>query len=395
MNNTRYPKFLILLIFTSPLLNGCYEEGVLSGNQDGTDKYSNIELKTQLTATTSIDGLYVGDSVASIAVKGSLTTSPGDFFLFRADSVGQTAISSVDNSQDVIDMSNDGSTLVQSTPTSGAIIIIDPVTATAQQIGTSFTFSMTPDGAQITDDGSTVAFISSADLTGGNPGTVNQIFTLPTDGSDIPTQVTSFTGSLIPNDSILALSGDGNTVFFSSSADVIEDGSNADGSNEVFSINADSTNLKRITNNIDTSNSIIEMESDETGSTIAVVIRTSANTGQLHSVSTSAGLSTSISNIESSGWDDITDQFDISSDGSTIYYVTYDSAVAGGDHHFYIVDSNGSNSTSLIALNYMLKAPHSSANGAEVTFISEGNFRKDIVDGSPRQVYTLTAPATP
>ncbi|UCG88159.1 MAG: PD40 domain-containing protein, partial [Gemmatimonadota bacterium] len=93
----------------------------------------------------------------------------------------------------------------------------------------------------ISADGSVVAFASSADLTGGNPGGASQIFVMNVDGTGL-TQLTSSATYGSNNPSINA---DGSVVAFESQANLT--GENPDRSPEIFVVNSDGTGLLQLT----------------------------------------------------------------------------------------------------------------------------------------------------
>ncbi|MEW5807531.1 MAG: hypothetical protein AB1756_09335 [Acidobacteriota bacterium] len=97
-------------------------------------------------------------------------------------------------------------------------------------------------GARISDDGSRVVFSSDADLTGGNPDGSEEIFVINADGTDLRQLTSAATG----DSSAPSISGNGLKVVFHSSSDLT--GGNADGSDELFIINWDGTGLKQLTN---------------------------------------------------------------------------------------------------------------------------------------------------
>ena len=80
----------------------------------------------------------------------------------------------------------------------------------------------------ISDDGNRIAFNHTGDLTGGNPDHNNEVFAI-TVGDALPRQITSSTAGEADSANI---SGDGNTIVFESTANYT--GGNADGGDEIF-----------------------------------------------------------------------------------------------------------------------------------------------------------------
>ena len=347
MNNTRYLKLLFLYLATFFIFS-CAEEGVIGGTGLGGgstgNSYTNLVLKSHFSekialvdgsgdANFRVVGLSVSDTTPPvIIVKGNADTTAtfdDNVFIYRADNVGQTALNK-SLSPDDIAISTDGTKLVH-THDAGKLEIIVPATKTVQQIGSSLTFTTTWPGSQITDNGSLVAFISDADLTGNNPGNRRQIFTLTTDGLDTIKQVTNFTSLASIGAAHFALSGDGSIIFFDNRDDLMADGSNADGNYEIFSINTDGTNLKQVTDTT-ADGTINEIKSDINGSRV-VFHRYDLNltpSNALYTVETSTGTTALVSNFESTttGIAETWEQFDISSDGSTIFYSTGEQATS-------------------------------------------------------------------
>ena len=320
---------------------------------------------------------------------GTSAVFENNVFIYLADNVGQTALNPATTS-DEITISTDGTKLLQSDD-AGKLEIIDPATKTIQQIGSSLTFTTGWNGAQITDDGSLAVFISNADLANNNSAAVAQIYTLTTDGSNVIKQVTSFTSYIALDDNPFALSEDGSIIFFNNYNDLMADGSNADGNDEIFSINSDGTNLKQITDTtID--GTIDEIKSDASGSTVAYYRSAIDSVGDaLHTVDTTTGISTFISYLYSTttGTAETWEQVDISSDGSTIFYMTGEKDTSMD--HIYSATGDGSNITLLLSNDTnRIKAPHSSADGSSVTFYSKGDYGKTTDEESLYQVYTLT-----
>ena len=98
----------------------------------------------------------------------------------------------------------------------------------------------------ITDNGSDVVFVSTEDITGGNPNNNSNIFMAATNGSSV-TQVTNNTLGFLADPQIGDNPGaNGAVIVFYSESDLT--GNNAAGNREIFSINSDGTNLTQLTN---------------------------------------------------------------------------------------------------------------------------------------------------
>lgn len=114
---------------------------------------------------------------------------------------------------------------------------------TFEPLGTPTTFM----NFDITDTGSHVVFVTTDDITGGNPTNRSNIFMAPTDGGAV-TQVTNNTLGFLADPQIGAnFGGNGLVIVFYSESDLF--GNNAAGNREIFSINSDGSNLTQLTAN--------------------------------------------------------------------------------------------------------------------------------------------------
>lgn len=93
----------------------------------------------------------------------------------------------------------------------------------------------------IDHDGAEVVFVSTQDLVGTNPGNAYNIFRATVDGSTI-TQVTNSTTGFVRQ---VKISGDGSVIVFTTDSDLT--GGNPLNDLQVFSMNADGTNIAQVT----------------------------------------------------------------------------------------------------------------------------------------------------
>jgi hypothetical protein len=309
--------------------------------------------------------------------------------LYRVDASGQTEL---DNNGGIVRIANDNTTLVHAV-SSTDISIIDIATAVQQQIASSHVLFL--EDITITDDGSLVAFINPTDLTGGNPGNFYQIFTLSTDGNDTITQVTNFSENhFFATTAQLAISGDGTRIFFHSKDDIMADGSNADGSDEVFTINTDGSGLAQLTS-IDESGRIVEMKTDSTGS--IVVFSSFLPSNRIYAVDTATSTATLLTTLGSSlennsGITNSEDQFDLSADGSTVFYMDSN---GNTENQLRSIAPDGTNDRLLFSMTFgvnfgSMKSPQAAADASYVTFIADGDFGKTVAGENQVQIYTLT-----
>lgn len=96
----------------------------------------------------------------------------------------------------------------------------------------------------ISGDGNRVVFVSSGNPTGDNPDGSTELFAVDADGGGLA-QITD-TG-VTSDIRAPALPADGSRIAFSASSDLLQDGSNSDGSREIFAIDVDGDNLTQIT----------------------------------------------------------------------------------------------------------------------------------------------------
>lgn len=99
-------------------------------------------------------------------------------------------------------------------------------------------------GPKISDDGQRVVFISRSNLTGGNPDLSSEVYAINADGTGMRQLTSSLGRSEQPS-----FAGDGNTIAFISSGDLIP-GSNPLGLDVVFTINWNGTNLRQVSSGL-------------------------------------------------------------------------------------------------------------------------------------------------
>lgn len=98
-------------------------------------------------------------------------------------------------------------------------------------------------GAAIAGDGSVVILVSTGNPSGENPDGGTELFAVDPDGTGV-TQITNTGVSAIRAPSP---SSDGSRIAFTAAGDLLQDGSNSDGSREVFVVDADGDKLVQIT----------------------------------------------------------------------------------------------------------------------------------------------------
>jgi Tol biopolymer transport system component len=175
----------------------------------------------------------------------------------------------------------------------------------------------------VSGDGSTIYFTSSSDLTGGNPVNDTQIFSIAPDGTNLRQVTTGVTAA-----EQVEVADNANKLVWVDTSDPL--GTNADGSQEIFAMNADGTNFMQLT--MSAGNSITPRISDDG----AYVVFTS--TGEFSAGSNADGLlEVYVVNTDGSGITRITDSnddsglrfngtapaVDISGDGQWITFMSY------------------------------------------------------------------------
>ncbi len=409
--------YIALFVFTG-LIAGCNDDPIFSGDDSNgggsgsPTEFGNISLNSKIPTEIPLAGgpgtqdlrvrqrLFMGNSNATLVYTGyGADDSPFIDRIYRVDETTNTALDevSVVTSRTWPVMSGDESTLIYEKV--GELFVIDPATGVSRQIGASSTFSF--EDITTTDDGSLVAFISDADLDGNNPGGFDQIFTLTTDGTDVFTQVSAFTADFFATvERQIEFSGDGNKLFFHSDDDVLGDGSNADGSSEVFSIDADGSNLTQLT---DINSTIpftrVSLHSDSAGENLAFTIE-----GDLYTYNQTADQTTFIESLVDTGnAEAVFRMHTISADGSRIFYSQIIPDGSGYELILYTNVPNGSNEEALFrtgsrtetsvggaSANPIVANLYSSSTGSYVSFLSRFDFGATENGDNSWQVYTYT-----
>lgn len=391
-------RHLILVILLSMALISCnggtgafvYYDGATDNTGNGnipdnqTTDFSNITLKSHIpttipdgaggTLTTVFWSFDMGNDDSSITyiLEGSdvmhrvykpTVNGPVEIYSRPAPAVINT------------NTSGDGNKLISY---NGVRDIIDYDTGDTLAIGTTLGPVFTD---QISYAGDIVAFNSNFDLTGDNPADVNQLFTLSTDGSEMYNQITTFTTNHIIGG--VVVSGDGTKIFFSSTSDITGDGSNSDGSLEIFSINTDGSGLAQLTS----FDSVINTTSaSEDGNVITMEIDNLDSVTGTHvytlNITTSA-----FTEITVFGNQDTID-YDLSSDGSKLAYIRENEI---NSKVIYLVNTDGTSETSALVHAGVIAGVQLNSNGTQITFHSNIDFGKDVAeDDLPIQIYTLT-----
>ena len=365
---------------------GTATTGTGGGGTGGGTQVSGIVRKTQIpltipdgmggTLSAFFDSFDMGNSDDSISYV--LSDSTNTQHVFRPDASGPLELYSRPAPEIIFTTtSGDGNKILSH---NGVRDVIDYANGITLPIGTAL-------GAQkivtISDAGDIVAFSSRDDLTGANPSRVNQLFTLSTDGADTYNQITTFTiDHLIES---VVISGDGSRIFFSSNSDVLMDGSNMDGSHEVFSINTDGSGLAQLSNFNASTVTVTRSSSD--GSILALEIVNFIANGvkQLLAFNTANGTHTEIAATPAGASID----YDMSANGSRAAYLG--AGVISGTKVIYVVDTSNASKSDVLTESGDIRGLQLNTDGNQISFNSNIVFDTPIgADEQSIQVYTMS-----
>lgn len=385
---------LILTILFSVFLISCNDDGAIyntSGTPTGTNPgdgtqttdFSNIFLKSHIPlsipdgAGSTLTAVYqrfdMGKDDTSISYV--IKTSDNVYRIYTPTASGDVEIYSTTDSISTT-TAGDGQKLLS---WNGKRDIVDYATGDTLAIGTALGTELPH---SITDSGDIVVFASRDDLAGANSAGVNQLFTLSTDGSEIYNQVTSFTTDFPIEQPII--SGGGNKIFFSSTADVMEDGSNADGASELFSINKDGTGLIQHSNLNAPGIYATGVSVDGIVASVEILNLNGSNGKSLYTLNTVSSTFFEIA-VRSSSSETI--DHDLSSDGTMITFQDVDGV---GTPNIYVVNSNGTFKRSVFAHTGTIEHLQFNSNATQVTFHSNIDFGKGVTaDDQASQIYTI------
>jgi Tol biopolymer transport system component len=278
-----------------------------------------------------------------------------------------------------------GSLLVLASPTPAsadpACSIVEQVTFTTGAIGNA-TQETVIDG-----DGDRIAFVSSRDLTGGNPDLTREIF-LADLTADTITQITDTDSAAGIGDP--SISDDGTKVVFVTSADLT--GNNTDNGDEVFLFNTATSTFSQLTD--DPTGELVSDQPDISGDGAKVAFRSEADfTGgngnggeEIFLVNTSGPLSYQ---QLTSGAPDGGSVPSINQNGSRVAFQTTANLVPGtgnadGNTEIFVVDPAGPTTIQLTTTTAPAEQDRAeiSENGAFVLFESTGNFGGGNPDGN-------------
>lgn len=235
----------------------------------------------------------------------------------------------------------------------------------------------------ITANGRKIAFISTADPLGANPGHYWQIFTINSDKTALK-QVTQFNANVTH----MNMSSDGGKIVFSSRGDVM--GAGSDYSEEIYLINADGSGLAQLTNTAEDSTS-----PRISGDGRVIIFTSTADLVAGQNPDPSSELF--MMNSDGSGLRQITQTslpfnvswmngIEISDDGSTVVFASTDNMANENPKNRLMVFAYKTDSGRFVRVNprhsenYATIYPSVSSNGGRITTSS----RVDYTGGNPR-----------
>jgi len=230
-------------------------------------------------------------------------------------------------------------------------------------------------------DGSKVAFSSPEDLSGGNPGKLNGLFVISTDGTGLVQLTSAGVGAY------LSLSADGSKVAFESSADLT--GGNPDGSYEIFVINTDGTGLVQLSNDpVGGGNTISFPSLSADGSKVAfesgadLTGGNADNSGEIFVMNTDG---TGLVQLTSAPGRD-SRYPSLSADGTKVAFSSSADLTGGnpaGLNSMFLMNTDGTGLVQLTSVQlWLTSGPSLSADGTKVAFSSSADLTGDNQDNS-------------
>lgn len=411
------------------------------GSSTGPTPFDNVSLfsafSNSFLGMSNITKLMISDNGGVIAIvsthdfTGNNPDGVNQVFIINGASVRQiteftTAAGGIPDPE-MFSLSGDGSllaffstydsTLGTNIDNSSELYTIDTSTSTITQVtndgashnagvNTSAVTGCPVNCISLNTDGSVLVFSSPLDYTTGNAGGVLQIFSITTAGG-ITTQITSATTNHTLDE--IQFSGDSSRITFIGGSDWSEVGTNADGNNEVYTINFSGLSLIQITNTaLSVSQNNLNPRISNDGDTIIFgseydVLASNAATNKIFSYNVTSGLTTEVdtgsSFVVGSA---LNDRWDISGDGTQVSYEASD-CNSGTQRYEMIQTSVDTISTTLdelyvrdiitlvtIACVHDTRYVKSNLNGSNVYFLSNIEFLLTTATQSTVQIYSVS-----
>ena len=271
------------------------------------------------------------------------------------------------------------------------IFLYNAVTSNITQITTGNSDSQASRSPSISADGTRIAFHSFADLTGDNADHNSEIFLFDATTAGL-TQITNTT---VRECFDAAISGDGKRIAFQSDANL--NGGNVDGNNEIFLYDTVTSNFTQITDSAARSNDSPSINDDGT----RIVFDSNADlTGgnadgnrEIFLFDTTTDNLKQLTNSTAGG----SGNTSISGDGTRIAFLST-SNLTGGNPNFslemFLFDTAASSITQLTNSSGEYRSPSISADGTQVAFTSTANLSGTNADQN-KEVFLATCSVPP
>jgi Tol biopolymer transport system component len=254
-----------------------------------------------------------------------------------------------------------------------ALLLGFPSQALSQQTPTIIQLTHSSSGdcypPVISADGSTIAFTSTADLTGQNPDGGHEVFVIKPDG----TGLRQLTNTAAPPESIWwpSITADGSIVAFLSIYDL--SGADPDLAGDIFLVNSDGTGLRQPMM-MDATRGVINANGTVLVFDLGAIFIANVDGTNIRQLTYSTGGLT----IEPS----------VSADGSIITFASNADLLGrplGGDRDIFVINSDGTGLRQLTAAvgGSNSSNPHISGDGAIITFHSYSDLTGDNPAGTP------------
>jgi uncharacterized repeat protein (TIGR01451 family) len=271
------------------------------------------------------------------------------------------------------------------------IFLFNAVTSNITQITTGNSDSEASRSPSISADGTRIAFHSFADLTGANADHSGEIFLFDTAAAGL-TQITNSTDGHCYD---AAISGDGKRIAFQSDANLT--GGNADRNQEIFLYDTVTSNFTQITDSAASSNDSPSINDD--GTRIAFDSNADLTGGnadgkrEIFLFDSTTGDLKQLTNSTEGG----SGTASISGDGTRIAFPST-SNLTGGNPNFdlemFLFDTGDSSITQLTNSSGEYRSPAISADGTQVAFTSTANLNGTNADQN-KEVFLATCSMPP
>ena len=271
------------------------------------------------------------------------------------------------------------------------IFLFNAVNSNITQITTGNSDSQASRSPSISTDGTRIAFRSFADLTGDNADHNSEIFLYDTTTAGL-TQITNTT---VQDCFDPAISGDGKRIAFQSDANL--NGGNADGNNEIFLYDTVTSNFTQITASAAGSNDSPSINDDGTRIAFDSNADLTGSNGdgkrEIFLFDSTTGNLIQLTNSTAGGSGDAS----ISGDGTRIAFLSTSNLTGGNpnlDLEMFLVDTAASGITQLTNSSGEYRSPTISADGTRVAFTTTATLNGTNADQN-KEVFLATCSVPP